>query len=176
MSAVINMSNEIGARRTARRPARRTQRMETGQVASTGLSRGSGSFSAERRLYRLDAPEMPALAELTVEAWAEREVLNEPWSLELVALGASADLDLDACIGQSLHLVTRLPDGSEHLRAGVVLGAQFEEADGGLCRYRLQVGPWLALLGMSQHAQVWQERPLTELLDSVFALYAPLAQ
>ena len=44
------------------------------------------AFRAERRLYRLDAPEMPALAELMVEAWAEREVLNEPWSLELVAL------------------------------------------------------------------------------------------
>ncbi len=134
-----------------------------------------GSFTAERRLYRLEG-EALGPDELLVEAWAEREAFNQPWSLELVALSENPLLDLDALLGQRLQLLTRLPDGSQSVRSGLVLSIEAEEADGGLARYRLLLGSWLSLLGYGQHSQVWQDQPLTAILDAVFGAYAPQAQ
>lgn len=142
------------------------------------LSALRSALRDDRRLYRL-APEDGApssLSNLLVEAWTEGETFNEPWQLELVALSPDANHDLDAWIGARVALVSRLADGSEHHRRALVLGAEFEEADGGLCRYRLTLGPWLALLGLSQHSQVWQDRPVTSIVEQLFAPYAPHAQ
>jgi len=132
----------------------------------------------EHRLYRLvpDADGPTSLSSLLVEAWAERETFNEPWQLELVALSHDATHELDGWIGARVALVTRLADGSDHTRRALVLEAAFEEADGGLCRYRLTLGPWLALLAMSQHSQVWQDRAVTDVVDALFTPYAPHAQ
>ncbi|MFO1251138.1 MAG: type VI secretion system Vgr family protein [Inhella sp.] len=113
---------------------------------------------------------------LPLGAWAEREAFNQPWSLELVCLSENPLLDLDAILGQRLRLFTRLADGSEGVRSALVLSIEAEEADGGLARYRLLLGSWLSLLGYGQHSQVWQEQPLTTLLDAVFGAYAPQAQ
>ena len=134
-----------------------------------------GDFTAERRLYRLEG-EALGPDELLVEAWGLREAFNQPWSLELVCVSQNPLLDLDALVAQRLNLLTRLPDGSHSVRSGLVQHIEAEEADGGLARYRLMLGPWLAQLGYGVRSQVWQERSLTEILDSVFGAYAPLSQ
>ena len=128
------------------------------------------AFDTERRLYDLQG-EGP-LAGLLVEAFSQREQLSQPWELHVSALSLRADLDTDAMLGRRADLLTTLSDGSSVLRSGIVLAAQAQDADGGFARYRLQVGPWLSLLAHTRRSQVWQERSLSQIIDSVFADYA----
>ena len=131
-------------------------------------------LSDTHRLYRLEG--QAPVDQLLVEAWAERAVLNEPWSLQVSALSHDPALDLDALLLSSVQLHTVLADGSRFARSALVLGATSEDADHGLPRYRLELGPWLALLGNSLHSRAWQDQPLTAILDDVFTAYAPHAR
>ncbi|MBI5256143.1 MAG: type VI secretion system tip protein VgrG [Burkholderiales bacterium] len=131
------------------------------------------TFDADRRLYLLQAE--GALAELLPEAWSLREALNQPWRLQLCALGQRPDLNLDDMLGRRLALHTVLSDGSTQVRAGIVTAATAEESDGGFARYRLEVEAWLALLAHTRRSQVWQEKSLVEIIESVFSLYSAQA-
>lgn len=133
------------------------------------LSAAAGVFGRlgdTTRLHRLDA-EGP-LAGLAVESWALREALDEPWQMVLQCLGPDAGLDPADMLDQRLTLWTRLADGSEHPRSGLVTAAAALGGDGGLARYELTVEPWLALLGYGRHSRVWQDKTVIEVLDAVF--------
>ncbi|MFZ5550586.1 MAG: type VI secretion system Vgr family protein [Pseudomonadota bacterium] len=125
-----------------------------------------GRLDDTTRLFRLE-PEGP-LAGLAVESWALREALDEPWQMVLQCLGPDAGLDPAGMLDQPLTLWTRLADGSEHPRSGLVTAAASLGGDGGLARYELTVEPWLALLGFSCHSRVWQDKTVTEVIDAVF--------
>ena len=104
------------------------------------------------RLYRLQG--QGPLAQLLVQAWIAHEALDAPWRLELLALSVQAGLDPHSLLGQRLTLWTRLADGSELPRSGIVTQARAEQADGGFARYQLTVEPWLALLAHTVRSQV----------------------
>lgn len=125
-----------------------------------------GRLGDTTRLHRLDA-EGP-LAGLAVESWALREALDEPWQMVLQCLGPDAGLDPAGMLDQPLTLWTRLADGSEHPRSGLVTAAASLGGDGGLARYELTVEPWLALLGWSRHSRVWQDKTVVEIIEAVF--------
>jgi type VI secretion system secreted protein VgrG len=131
-------------------------------------------MDCEPRLYRLEAP--GALSTLRVEAWVAEEALDEPGRLEICALAADPRLDLDAMLGGPVTLVTRLADGREHRRGGLVDLAIAEDCDGALARYRLVVRPWPWFLCMSLRCQVWQDRSVLEIVDSLLARYAAWAR
>ncbi|HIV72612.1 MAG TPA: type VI secretion system tip protein VgrG, partial [Candidatus Aquabacterium excrementipullorum] len=131
------------------------------------------TFDDATRLYRLQGA--PALDGLLVEAWALREALNEPWELELSVLSTSAHVPFTQLPGQPLSLLTRLSDGKEHTRSGLVTRAARLDSDGGLTRYRLIVRPWLALLAHTTRSQVWQECAVVDIVESIFARYQRFA-
>ncbi|HSW08871.1 type VI secretion system Vgr family protein [Aquabacterium sp.] len=133
----------------------------------------TGGFLTQDRLYHLQG-EGP-LAELLVEAWCQREGLNETWLMQISALALRPDLDLDDMLGRQLTLRTTLSDGSALLRSGVVTRASAEESDGGFARYRLDVECWLGLLAHTRRSQVWQEKSLVEIIESVFSRYSAYA-
>lgn len=132
------------------------------------------AFDSATRLYRLEGD--GALGELLVEAWSLREALDEPWTLELSALGLDAGLDLQALLGAKATLQIALAGGSLLPRSGIVFAAASEEADGGFARYRLTLKPWTALLAHTRQSRVWQEKTTIEIVESVFARYAARAQ
>ncbi len=131
--------------------------------------RWSATFDVGSRLYRLTGA--GELAQLAVEAWSLKEALSTPWELQVTALSPRADLDLHAMLGRRLDLHTRLADGREHTRSGLVMSARAAEADGGLARYRLLVQPWPALLAGTRRSRVWQDRSLIDIVESVFSGY-----
>ncbi len=122
-----------------------------------------------RRLYRLEGD--GDLTQLKVQAWSQREGLNEPYDLELVCLSLDARLDLDAIRGARVGLITRLADGSEHRRGGTVLRVISEHAEGGFARYRLNVGPWFSQLAYATRSRVWQDKSLADIIDSILGGY-----
>ncbi|WP_343995984.1 type VI secretion system Vgr family protein, partial [Ideonella azotifigens] len=129
-------------------------------------------FDDGTRLYRLQAE--GELAQLQVEAWALQEALSQPWQLQLSCVAESAQLDLDAMLGQPLTLLTRLSDGSEQPRSGHVLQAMADDSDGGLARYQFIVQPWLGFLSQTLRSQVWQDVAFPDMIDSVLTRYSAL--
>jgi len=128
------------------------------------------AFDDSTRLYRIEADR--PLGELLADSWSLSERLSEPWLLQLNALSPKADLDLHDMLARPIALHTALSDGSLHTRRGIVTGARASEPDGGLARYHLSVKPWLALLTMTRRSQVWQERSVVQIVESVFTRYA----
>ncbi len=147
--------------------------MGTAAVADALLTPGPmplpDVFDSASRLYCLEGE--GELAELLAEAWSSRESLSAPWELKLSALSLRADLDVAAMLGRKLTLMTRLADGSEHRRPGLITAASACDSDGGFARYRLTLQPWLSLLGHTRRSQVWQECTVTQIIESVFAAY-----
>lgn len=70
------------------------------------------------RLYRLQGEDV--LSQLLVESWRQQEALDTPWRMQIDALSTDPRLDIHAMLGLPLALITRLSDGSEYSRAGVV--------------------------------------------------------
>ena len=126
-------------------------------------------FDSSTRLYRLEGD--AELSELIVEAWACNEALGKPWELRISTLSTRSGLDIDAMLGKKLTLQSVLADGSLQPRSGIVTNAASECADGGFARYTLTVRPWIALLAHTRQSRVWQEKPFTELIESVLARY-----
>src|SRR5690606_27227086 len=124
------------------------------------------------RLYRM---ELPQGSNLLVERWRGREALSQGFAWWVDLLATDATLDLDAWLGQPARLITRLADGSDCVRSGLVREASCIGSDGGLARYRLCLVPWTWLLVQGRHSRVFQDRSVVEIVEAVFADYAPLA-
>lgn len=124
--------------------------------------------------FWLDAPQLPP--DLAVEAWAADDALGRPGEMELLCLSADPGLDPAAMLGRPLALVGSGTHGVPWRRCGHVVQARAEDGDGGLFRYRLQVGGWLALLAHGLHSRLWLQRSLEEILSDVFRPYADLAR
>ncbi|AZU59804.1 type VI secretion protein [Ralstonia pseudosolanacearum] len=130
-------------------------------------------FAPAHRLYALEG-EGP-IGELAVEGWLGREALSELFEWRVVAVSANARIALDSLIGQRVTLVTTLADGTQARRTGLIRLAEQLGADGSLARYRLTVVPWFWLATQQRHSQVFQNRPLADLLEQVLAPYEPYA-
>ncbi|MCO4889639.1 type VI secretion system tip protein VgrG [Cupriavidus sp. WGtm5] len=131
-------------------------------------------FSAAHRLYALEGE--GALGELAVEAWIGREGVSALAESRIVAVSANADIPLDSLLGQRVTLLTTLAGGGQSRRTGLIRQAEKLGADGSLARYRLTVVPWLWLTTQQRNSQVFQNRKLDSIIESVLQPYAPHAQ
>jgi len=131
---------------------------------------GLGGFDSAARLHRLegDGP----LGSLLLETWCSKESLSESWEIHISALSEDARLDYGAMLGQRVTIHTRLSDGTEVSRSGIVTTAVSNGTDGALARYTLVVRPWLALLQYTRRSQVWQDKRVTDIVESLFGAYA----
>lgn len=130
-------------------------------------------FAPTRRLYTLEG-EGP-LADLAVEAWLGREALSELFEWRVVAVSANARIALKSLLGQRVTLVTTLADGTQAKRTGLIRLAEKLGADGSLTRYRLTVVPWFWLTTQQRHSQVFQNRPLADIIEQMLSPYEPYA-
>jgi len=131
-------------------------------------------FTSDTRLYDLiwRAEGGPPVA---VEAWWGKECLSEGFEYCIDLLATDAYLELKAFLGRAVTLKTRLSDGSDYARSGLVRAAQKLGADGGFARYRITVVPWVWLLSRGRHNRVFQERRVVDIIDTLFADYADIA-
>ncbi|WP_159093177.1 type VI secretion system Vgr family protein, partial [Xanthomonas fragariae] len=91
------------------------------------------------------------------------------------SLSTQANLPLEAWLGRRATLYTRLADGGESPRTGLIHEAYELGSDGGLARYRVGLVPWTWWLSQGRHSRVFQERTLVQIVEAVFADYAPMA-
>ncbi|QSQ43041.1 type VI secretion system Vgr family protein [Xanthomonas translucens] len=124
------------------------------------------------RLYRL---QLPGGDVQVVERWSGSERLSEGFVWWVDVLSTQADLPLEAWLGRRATLYTRLADGDESPRTGLIHEAYELGSDGGLARYRVGLVPWTWWLSQGRHSRVFQERTLVQIVEAVFADYAPMA-
>src|SRR5574343_686862 len=132
------------------------------------------TFLSDTRLYELSWRDQ-AGPDLPVEAWWGREVLSGGFEFCIDLLSTDTHLELKRFLGRSLTLNTRLSDGSQASRSGLVRAAQKLGADGGFARYRITVVPWVWLLSRGRHNRVFQEKTVIDIVEAVFADYSDVA-
>lgn len=130
------------------------------------------SIDDASRLYRLT---MPYAHGLLVERWRGIEALSGETDWVVDVLSPDAGLRFETWLGSPATLLTRLADGSDATRSGIVRESALVSADGGLARYRLHLTGWSWLLTQGRHSRVFQDRSVLEIVETVFADYAPIA-
>ncbi|WLA10982.1 type VI secretion system tip protein VgrG [Xanthomonas translucens] len=136
------------------------------------LTTAVAQFDDTQRLYRL---QLPGGDVQVVERWSGSERLSEGFVWWVDVLSTQAGLPLEAWLGRRATLYTRLADGGESPRTGLIHEAYELGSDGGLARYRVGLVPWTWWLSQGRHSRVFQERTLVQIVEAVFADYAPMA-
>lgn len=120
-------------------------------------------------------PSANARAELLVERFELHEAVSQPFELCVHALTLDAHVALKELYARPLTLTTRLADGSEVSRSGVVTEARSLQSDGGFARKALLLQPWIALLDHTLCSRVWQDASIIQIVEDVFADHPQLA-
>jgi len=97
-----------------------------------------------------------------------RDRLGEPFEGVLELQSGADSVDLGKLIGESVTVTVTLPAGGKRYFNGIVLEASQEVAASDTTRYRLVMGPWLALLELGSDARIFQQKSVTEILERVF--------
>ena len=128
-------------------------------------------FESETRLFELRIEDIGA--PLAVEGFVMREELSTLFEMDLMLLSPSAHIELSDLLHRQISLLTRLADGTHIARSGYITAAAYLDFDGALSRYRLRVSPWLWYSTLASHNRVFQDKFLLDIIDAVFAEYAP---
>ncbi len=138
-------------------------------LLSSLASLAPARLSDTARLYALEGA--APLDALHVECFRRESALSDCGHLGIDALSHDAGLPLADMLGQPLTLLTTQADGTRSRVSGIVREARLLGADGGLARYRLDVVPWLWLLGEGRHSRVFQGQSVLDIVETVFADY-----
>ncbi len=136
-------------------------------------------FGSATRLYALTLEEQgPELGSggLLVEAFAARDLVQGVGARDVIALSTRADIDLHALLGQAASLEVSLADGSRASFAGEISEMAMLGSEGGFARYRLRISHWIWRLAHVRNSRVWQDKSVTDIVDEVFGIHAPVAR
>ncbi len=144
------------------------------------LSDLAGMLSAwaqDTRLHALKAThaDQPLASDLMVERFELHEAVSQPFELCIHVLTLDAHVALKDLYARPVTLTTRLSDGSEVSRTGVVTEARSLQSDGGFARKALLLQPWVALLDHALCSRIWQDASVIQIVEDVFADHAQLA-
>lgn len=136
------------------------------------LQAALAGFMDGTRQHRLALPGSPAVV---VERWQGREAMSQGFDYWVDVLSTDAALDVQDWLAQPAQLQVRAADGGTVVRGGLVNEAERLGSDGGLARYRVRLVGWSWWLSQSRHSRVFQDRSVIEIVEAVFAAYAPQA-
>ena len=139
------------------------------------LSTLVGGFSSASRLYAISFQNQSlkfGSSGLLVEAFAATEEINGIGQRDVILLSTSASIELKTLIGQTATLHITLSDGSRSHFTGLVHQAAKLGSEGGLARYSIRLAPWIWLLTQCRSNRVWQDKPVLDIIKSVFDNYA----
>ncbi len=144
------------------------------------LSDLAGMLSAwaqDTRLHALKAThaDQPLSSDLMVERFELHEAVSQPFELCIHVLTLDTHVALKQLYARPVTLTTRLSDGGEVSRTGVVTEARSLQSDGGFARKALLLQPWIALLDHALCSRVWQDASIIQIVEDVFADHAQLA-
>lgn len=133
-------------------------------LSASILSAFAAPFSQENRSVRFTPA--PGIAKNTLLAHrvAGREAISEPYRLDLECVSADAFIDPAAVIGIAASVAIQTIDGRERIISGLVTGFGSEDANGGMCRYLLQIEPAFTELKKNYSNRVFKDKTVQEIV------------
>jgi type VI secretion system secreted protein VgrG len=122
---------------------------------------------------------MPATGPITVDstlgpdalvflAMTGREMLGRPFEYTVDLVSENPNLSLADLLGQPLVVHLELADGDLRHFHGIVTEVDFVENSGPTATYRVSVRPWLALLGNTTNARIFQNLSVPDIVKQIF--------
>ncbi|RYF03446.1 MAG: type VI secretion system tip protein VgrG [Oxalobacteraceae bacterium] len=136
-------------------------------------------FDSATRLYALTLEERGAgfgAGGLLVEAFAARDLVHGVGARDVIVLSTDAGIDVTALPGRAATLEISLADGTRAAFGGEISEAAMLGSEGGFARYRIRISHWIWRLAHMRNSRVWQDRTVTDIVDEVFDLHAPVAR
>jgi len=134
-------------------------------------------FASDSRLYELSLKKDGDYGSggLLVEAFLSDDCLQEITTRDVIVLSTSATIRPADLLGQHATLKASLADGSRTAFHGYISHAAMLGSEGGFARYRVRLSSWLWLATQTRNSRVWQDKGVADIVDAVFADYAPYA-
>lgn len=130
----------------------------------------SSSFTAaceaSSRVHRFCGP---TATRLIVERWHGHESLSGELRCQIDLLGDEHEQDLDDWLTRPASITTRLPEGGEVVRVGLIRSVERVACVGSLVRYRVHLADWTAWLHDSRHSRVFQDEDVASIIDTVLS-------
>lgn len=127
---------------------------------------------ASSRVHRFCGP---TDLRLIVERWHGSESLSEGLHCQIDLLGEACGHSLDDWLTRPASITTRLPDGAEIVRVGLIRSVEQLDCAGPLMRYRIHLNDWTAWLHDSRQSRVFQDESVASIISTVLSVHAPLA-
>jgi type VI secretion system secreted protein VgrG len=143
------------------------------------ISSALAQFSSASRLYALTVGDGSAelgSGGLLVEAFAADDMVQGIGGRDVIVVSTDAHISLAPLLGQPASLEVSLADGSRTRFDGDISEVAMLGSEGGLARYRLRMAPWMWRLGQVRNSRVWQDKSVVDIVEDVFAAYAPVAK
>lgn len=139
--------------------------LDSTQNAVAALMNG---LAQDTRLLSLSTPLGPN--RLIPECLRGEEALSLCYEFRLTALSTDAVIPLKKLIGQPVlvELLTATSRDQKRPFHGHVTSVKCLNADGGLARYELTLGPWFAFLGLGRDSRIFQNKNVFDILDAIF--------
>lgn len=137
------------------------------------------AFGNEKRLYEFNFARDDSgkdLGNWLVEAFAADEGLNQIGWRDIILLATNARIKPADLLGKAGSLKVSLADRSRAVFSGFASNVEVLGSDGGLARIKIRLRPWIWLLSQASNNRVWQDKSVPDIIDAVFADYAPLAR
>ena len=133
------------------------------------------NWTQAKRIYNVSGG--GPVNDLMVERFTLVDSISEPFVLQLNALTLDARISTKALLGQPLTLMAALSDGGLKKHSGLIFEAKPLESDGGFHRLQLKVRPWVQMLAHESHSRAWENKSVTEIIDTVLgdAAYSQFA-
>lgn len=145
--------------------------LTSGTFASELLSRldFAALLDQRGRMLKVETA-LPTLA-LVPERMVMRDSVDAPFELTLDCLSTSVRFELKHLIGEQITVSLLHADGSYRPWHGYVVQAGQLGSDGALARYRLEMAPWISLLGLRRDSFVFQDKTAQAIVEDVFKDY-----
>ncbi|HGM6730685.1 TPA: type VI secretion system Vgr family protein [Stenotrophomonas maltophilia] len=130
------------------------------------------AHEASSRVHRFCGP---TALRLIVERWHGSESLSEGLRCQIDLLGDACEHSLDDWVARPASITTRLPDGADVVRVGLIRSVERLACAGRLVRYRVHLADWTAWLHDSRHSRVFQDQDVASIISTVLSVHAPLA-
>lgn len=141
-------------------------------LEATGQALG-GQLDDTTRLMRLISP-LSGDKRLYVSSLNGSAALSDLSGYQLQLLSLNAAIDLKDVIAQSLTVMFKREDESEHPLNGYVSMFGFSHTDGGLAVYTAELVPWLWYLSKRRNSRIFQDLTVLDVAELVFKDYGSL--
>ena len=111
-----------------------------------------------------------------MEAFCADDAVQGCGARDVIVVSTNAYLKLAPLLGQRASLEVSLADGSRTRFDGDISQVSMLGSEGGFARYRLRLSPWIWRLSQVRNSRIWQDKPVTDIVDAVFGAYSPLAR